>query len=68
LDFLRHAFAVNTLKSVREIGQSAQNALPILAAYMGHKNPKSTAVYLKVADAMMREQLVDVSLWQKNKR
>ncbi len=65
---LRHAFAINTLKSVRERGQSAQNALPILAAYMGHKNPKSTAVYLKVADAMMREQLVDISLWQRNKR
>jgi len=65
---LRHSFAINTLKSVRERGQSAQNALPILAAYMGHKNPKSTAVYLKVADAMMREQLVDVSLWQRNKR
>jgi len=65
---LRHAFAINTLKRVRERGQSAQNALPILAAYMGHKNPKSTAVYLKVADAMMREQLVDVSLWQKHKR
>lgn len=65
---LRHSFAINTLKSVRERGQSAQNALPVLAAYLGHTNPKGTAVYLKVADAMMRGQLVDVSLWQKNKR
>ena len=65
---LRHSFAVNTLKSVWERGQDAQNALPVLAAYMGHTNPKGTAVYLRVADAVSREQLVAFSLWQKNNR
>jgi integrase len=65
---LRHSFAINTLKNVRERGQCAQNALPILAAYMGHTNPKGTAVYLKVADAMSRGQLLDFSLWQRDKR
>jgi integrase/recombinase XerD len=62
---LRHSFAVNTLKSVWERGQSAQNALPVLAAYMGHKDYKCTSVYLRVADAISRKELVDFSLWQK---
>ena len=62
---LRHSFAVNTLKSVWERGQSAQNALPVLAAYMGHKDYKCTSVYLRVADAVSRKALVDFSLWQK---
>jgi integrase/recombinase XerD len=65
---LRHSFAINTLKSIRERGQCAQNALPILAAYLGHTNPKNTAVYLKVSDAMSRGQLLDFSLWHKGKR
>jgi integrase/recombinase XerD len=62
---LRHSFAVNTLRSVWERGQSAQNALPVLAAYMGHKDYKCTSVYLRVADAISRKELVDFSLWQK---
>lgn len=65
---LRHSFAVNTLKSVWERGQCAQNALPVLSAYMGHTNPKATAVYLRVADAVSRKQLVDFSLWQRTNR
>jgi integrase len=65
---LRHSFAVNTLKSVRERGRSAQNALPVLATYMGHTNYKFTSVYLKVADAISRKNLVDFSLWQKTKK
>ncbi len=62
---LRHSFAVNTLKSVWERGQSAQNALPVLAAYMGHRDYICTSVYLRVADAISRKALVDFSLWQK---
>lgn len=62
---LRHSFAVNTLKSVWERGQSAQNALPVLAAYLGHSDYKCTSVYLRVADAISRKALVDFSLWQK---
>jgi integrase len=56
---LRHAFAVNTLKSVKERGKSAQNALPVLAAYMGHSEYKHTIKYLKVLDAQHRLGLVN---------
>jgi integrase len=56
---LRHAFAVNTLKSVKERGRSAQNALPVLAAYMGHSEYKHTIKYLKFLDAYQRLRLVN---------
>lgn len=64
---LRHAFAVNTLKAVKERGQSPQHALPVLAAYMGHCHYSSTTVYLKVADATIRQSLYDFSVWQRGK-
>ena len=64
---LRHSFAVNTLLNIKERGQSPQNALPVLAAYMGHAEYKYTSVYLMVMDAMSRKNLVDFSLWQKRK-
>lgn len=65
---LRHSFAINTLKSIRERGHSAQNALPALATYMGHKNYEFTSVYLRVTDALSRKELVDFSLWQTVKK
>ncbi|MBN2250438.1 MAG: tyrosine-type recombinase/integrase [Campylobacterales bacterium] len=55
---LRHAFAVNTLKRIKEQGKSPQHALPILAAYMGHRHYQDTAIYLKVLDAQQRRQLL----------
>ncbi len=64
---LRHSFAVNTLLNVKKRGQSPQNALPVLAAYMGHAEYKYTSVYLRVMDAISRKNLVDFSLWQKRK-
>lgn len=64
---LRHSFAVNTLMNIRHRGQSSQSALPVLAAYMGHSEYKHTSVYLRVADAQSRKNLVDFSLWQKRK-
>lgn len=64
---LRHSFAVNTLIKIKNKGQSPQHALPVLAAYMGHSEYKYTSVYLKVADAKSRKNLVDFSLWQKRK-
>jgi integrase len=64
---LRHSFAVNTLIRIKKKGQSTQSALPVLAAYMGHSEYKYTSVYLKVADAQSRKNLVDFSLWQKRK-
>jgi len=48
---LRHAFAINTLKSIKERGESTQHALPVLAAYMGHRKYQYTHAYLKVPDA-----------------
>jgi site-specific recombinase XerD len=59
---LRHSFAVNTLKRIKERGKSPQNALPILAAYMGHRKYRYTALYLKVLDAQQRKALVDFTM------
>ncbi len=67
MDFLRHSFAVNTLKAVRMRGGSAQNALPVLAAYMGHSDYKYTIKYLKVVDAGHRDALVDFSVFKSKK-
>ncbi len=65
---LRHSFAVNTLIKIKARGQSPQHALPVLAAYMGHSEYKYTSIYLRVADALSRKNLVDFSLWQKRKQ
>ena len=62
---LRHAFAVNTLKRIKEQGKSPQHALPVLAAYMGHSEYRYTTKYLKVLDAEKRQGLVDFSLSRK---
>ncbi len=48
---LRHAYAINTLNRVKARGISPQQALPVLAAYMGHRKYQYTAAYLKVKDA-----------------
>ena len=48
---LRHAFAINTLKRIKDRGESTQHALPVLAAYMGHRKYQYTHAYLKVSDA-----------------
>ena len=59
---LRHSFAVNTLKRIKLQGKSPQNALPVLAAYMGHSEYKYTTKYLKVLDAKHRHQMFDFSM------
>jgi integrase len=64
---LRHSFAVNTLKAIKERGASPQHALPVLATYLGHATYFNTSVYLKVADASSRNKLYDFSLWQKGR-
>jgi len=61
---LRHSFAVNTLSAIIERKESAQEALPVLAAYLGHKKYHYSSVYLKVADAQNRNDLFDFTLWQ----
>ncbi len=59
---LRHSFAVNTLKRIKQQGKSPQNALPVLAAYMGHSEYRYTTKYLKVLDAEHRRQMFDFSM------
>lgn len=65
---LRHSYAVNTLQQIKARGQSPQNALPILAAYMGHVHYMHTSVYLRVVNAQSRKNLVDFTLWQTRKK
>ncbi|MCP4020389.1 MAG: tyrosine-type recombinase/integrase [Desulfobacteraceae bacterium] len=62
----RHSFAVNTLKAVKERGNSPQQTLPVLSAYMGHSLYKDTAVYLKVLDADHRRSLKNINISQRN--
>ena len=59
---LRHSFAINTLKRIKALGKSPQDALPVLAAYMGHRKYRYTAVYLKVLDAEQRHGLVNFAI------
>jgi len=59
---LRHAFAINTLKHIKERGKSPQHALPVLAVYMGHSEYKHTTKYLKFLDAEHRQGLVEVAI------
>jgi len=54
---LRHSFAANILKQIKQRGGSPQNALPVLAAYMGHSEYKHTIKYLKMTDAVHRKNL-----------
>ena len=56
---LRHSFAVNTLRRITKRGDSPQNALSVLAVYMGHKKYIYTIYYLKLIDADQRSNLVD---------
>ena len=58
---LRHAFAINTMKSIKERGESTQHALPVLAAYMGHRKYQYTHAYLKVSDAKHVAGLIEFS-------
>ncbi len=62
---LRHSFAVNTLKRVKERGDCPQHALPVLATYMGHRVYQYTAKYLKFIDAEQRQGLFDFAISQK---
>ena len=59
---LRHSFAVNTLKNIKERGKSTQHALPVLAVYMGHSEYKHTTVYLKFLDAEHRQGLLEFAI------
>lgn len=56
---LRHSFAINTLNNIKTRGQRPQHALPVLAAYMGHRKYQYTGAYLKVKDAKHRTGLLE---------
>jgi integrase/recombinase XerD len=56
---LRHSFAINTITQIRARGQNPQHALPILAAYMGHRKYQYTGAYLKVNHARDRSGLIE---------
>jgi len=56
---LRHSFAINTLKQLKERGKSPQHALPVLAVYMGHLKYQHTGAYLKVSDAKHLAGLIE---------
>lgn len=56
---LRHSFAINTLKGIKDRGESTQHALPVLAAYMGHRKYQYTGAYLKVKDAKHLSGLIE---------
>jgi integrase len=56
---LRHSFAINTLNKIKARGQSPQQALPVLATYMGHRKYQYTGAYLKVKDAKHRSGLME---------
>ena len=45
---LRHAFAVNNLRSWFDHGEDAAALLPVLQAYMGHSSIGDTAYYLRL--------------------
>lgn len=64
---LRHSFAINILKQIKDQGKSPQYALPILSVYMGHRKYQYTAVYLKVLDAKHRQGLVDFAISMQDK-
>lgn len=56
---LRHSFAINTLQGIKDRGESTQHALPVLAAYMGHRKYQYTGAYLKVKDATHLSGLIE---------
>jgi len=59
---LRHSFAINTLKRIKARGESPRQALPVLAAYMGHNKYKHTTKYLKFLDAEQRQNLHEFAI------
>ena len=52
---LRHSFAVGTLLRWYREGIDPNRLLIHLATFLGHVDPNSTAVYLTITDALLRE-------------
>ena len=49
---LRHTFAVHCLKKWVVAGNDINTMLPVLSAYLGHKNLKGTQQYLRLTADM----------------
>ena len=58
---LRHSFVINTLKNIKDRGESPQHALPVMAAYIGHAKYQYTGAYLKVSDSKDVQGLIELS-------
>jgi len=43
------------------------NINEVSTLYLGHSEYKHTTIYLRVADALSRKNLVDFALWQRRK-
>lgn len=52
---IRHSFAVRSLKKMEESGMDVFCSLPLLSAYMGHCDIKSTEYYLRLTDNAFSE-------------
>jgi integrase/recombinase XerD len=50
---LRHAFAVRTLAGWYRAGEDVEARLPVLSAYLGHRDPRSTYWYLSAAPELL---------------
>lgn len=50
---LRHTFAVCTLLRWYQAGEDVEARLPILSAYLGHRDPRSTYWYLPAAPELL---------------
>jgi len=55
LHSLRHCFAVYRLLKWYRDGADVQAKLPLLSTYLGHVDPVSTQVYLKITALLLRE-------------
>ncbi len=50
---LRHSFAVHALLTWYREGVDVQNRLPWLSTYLGHRDPRSTYLYLSAAPELL---------------
>lgn len=60
---LRHSFAVGTLLRWYRNGADPQSRLLQLSTFMGHVNPRSTAVYLTITTELLTEASQQYERW-----
>ena len=53
LHYLRHTFAMKTLRDRHAAGIDVEGRLPLLSTYMGHANPKDTYWYLSASPDLL---------------